>query len=61
MEKDGHNTEGMGPCGECSPFLSSSEKDICAILNGEETDVVVYAIKSIKEMIIAKCAVVFVF
>lgn len=61
MEKDRHNTEGMGPCGECSPFLAFNEKDICAILNGEEIDVVVYAIKSIKEMIIAKCAVVFVF
>lgn len=48
----------MGPCGECSPFLSSSEKDVCAILTGEEISVVVYAIKSVKEMIIAiKCAI----
>lgn len=58
MEKDRHNTEGMGPCGECFPFLSSSEKDVCAILTGEEIGVVVYAIKSVKEMIIAiKCAI----
>lgn len=58
MEKDRHNTEGMGPCGECSPILSSSEKDVCAILTGEEIGVVVYAIKSVKEMIIAiKCAI----
>lgn len=58
VEKDRHSTEGMGPCGECSPFLSSSEKDVCAILTGEEIGVVVYAIKSVKEMIIAiKCAI----
>lgn len=57
MEKDGHNTEGMGPCGECSPFLAFNENDVCAILTGEEICVVVYAFKSIKEIIIAKCAI----
>lgn len=57
MEKDRHSTEGMGPCGECSPFLSFNEKDVRAILTVEEICVVVYAFKSIKEMIIAKCAI----
>lgn len=61
MEKDGYNIEGMGLCGECFFFLLFSEKDICVILNGEEIDVVVYVIKFIKEMIIVKCVVVFVF
>lgn len=38
----------------------SGPKDVCAILTDREIDVVVYAIKSIKEMNIAKCAIEFV-